>query len=144
MSNGEVKLKEAMHLFDVANGEDPNHEIWKNQTYPKELLYAQRMTNCLSEFAPDASEALQLATRCQHIQRWKIPRNAFPKDKPGYHAWRNQLKVFHAEQAGNLPAHHKDPFDRMLIAQAQAEGLQLISTDEHFSKYGINLFDAIK
>ena len=54
------------------------------------------------------------------------------------------ISLFHAEQAGNLPAHHKDPFDRMLIAQAQAEGLQLISTDEHFSKYGINLFDATK
>ncbi|MDG1733824.1 MAG: type II toxin-antitoxin system VapC family toxin [Thalassotalea sp.] len=54
------------------------------------------------------------------------------------------ISLFHAEQAGNLPTHHKDPFDRMLIAQAQSEGLQLISTDEHFSKYGINLFDAKK
>ena len=54
------------------------------------------------------------------------------------------ISLFHAEQAGSLPMHHKDPFDRMLIAQAQAEGLQLISTDEHFPKYGINLFDAKK
>ncbi len=54
------------------------------------------------------------------------------------------ISLFHAEQAGNLPTHHKDPFDRMLIAQAQAEGLQVISSDEHFPKYNINLFDAKK
>lgn len=54
------------------------------------------------------------------------------------------ISLFHAEQAGNLPTHHKDPFDRMLIAQAQAEGLQLLSSDVHFPKYNINLFDAKK
>lgn len=54
------------------------------------------------------------------------------------------ISLFHAEQAGNLPTHHKDPFDRMLIAQAQAEGLQIIYSDEHFPKYNINLFDAKK
>ena len=32
------------------------------------------------------------------------------------------LTFFHAEQAGKLPQHHRDPFDRMLVAQAQAEG----------------------
>ncbi len=54
------------------------------------------------------------------------------------------ISLFHAEQAGNLPTHHKDPFDRMLIAQAQAEGLLLVSTDEHFPSYGINIFNASK
>ena len=52
------------------------------------------------------------------------------------------ISLFHAQQAGKLPPHHKDPFDRMLIAQAQAEGLQLITQDEHFPKYGINLINA--
>ncbi|NQZ87314.1 MAG: type II toxin-antitoxin system VapC family toxin [Colwellia sp.] len=54
------------------------------------------------------------------------------------------ISVFHGEQAGQLPVHHKDPFDRMLIAQAQAEGLQIITKDEHFPSYGVSLIDATK
>lgn len=43
----------------------------------------------------------------------------------------------HAKTAGALPAHHADPFDRMLIAQAQAEGLTLITADRAFAAYGV-------
>ena len=39
------------------------------------------------------------------------------------------LTFQHAEQAGALPPHHRDPFDRMLIAQAQTEGLVLVTRD---------------
>lgn len=48
----------------------------------------------------------------------------------------------HAEQAGELPRHHGDPFDRMLIAQSQMEGLILVSADTVFSQYGIRLLNA--
>ncbi len=47
------------------------------------------------------------------------------------------LSLFHAEQAAMLPMHHRDPFDRMLIAQAQAEGLVLVTRDAHIRRYGI-------
>ena len=47
------------------------------------------------------------------------------------------VSVYHAEQAGGMPAHHRDPFDRMLIAQAQAEGLVLVSQDKQIAAYGI-------
>ena len=43
----------------------------------------------------------------------------------------------HGIRAGLLPAPHKDPFDRMLIAQAQAENLAIVSNDEIFDQYGI-------
>lgn len=43
----------------------------------------------------------------------------------------------HGELAGRLPLHHKDPFDRMLIAQAQAERLTLISNERLFDRYGV-------
>lgn len=46
------------------------------------------------------------------------------------------------EQAGRLPLHHKDPFDRMLIAQAQAEGLEILTKDEHLPAYGVKLINA--
>ncbi|MDW5500481.1 type II toxin-antitoxin system VapC family toxin [Pseudomonas lundensis] len=52
------------------------------------------------------------------------------------------MMVFHGQQAGQLPPYHQDPFDRMLIAQAQAEGLTLISADAAFPQYGIRVFDA--
>ena len=43
----------------------------------------------------------------------------------------------HARTAGELPAHHADPFDRMLIAQAHVDGLTLITADRAFAAYGV-------
>ena len=47
------------------------------------------------------------------------------------------LTFHHAEQAGKLPMHHRDPFDRFLIAQAQAEGLTLVTRDHHIPRYDV-------
>ena len=52
------------------------------------------------------------------------------------------ISFFHGEQAGALPALHRDPFDRMLIAQAQAEGLELLTADERIAAYGVRTVDA--
>ena len=52
------------------------------------------------------------------------------------------LTFLHAEQAGALPPHHGDPFDRMLVAQAQVEGLILVTRDAHISLYGIRTMNA--
>lgn len=52
------------------------------------------------------------------------------------------ITLFHGEQAGLLPEHHKDPFDRMLIAQAQAEGLVIITNDKKIARYNIRTMDA--
>lgn len=45
----------------------------------------------------------------------------------------------HAERAGSLPQHHRDPFDRMLVAQAQHEGLSIVTRDEAFGDYEVPL-----
>ena len=47
------------------------------------------------------------------------------------------LTFQHAEQAGSLPLHHRDPFDRFLIAQAQAEGLILVTRDGLMRRYDV-------
>jgi PIN domain nuclease of toxin-antitoxin system len=47
------------------------------------------------------------------------------------------ITLDHGQRAGNLPGAHRDPFDRMLIAQAQAEGLVLVSNEQTFDSYGI-------
>jgi PIN domain nuclease of toxin-antitoxin system len=43
----------------------------------------------------------------------------------------------HVLQAGVLPSHHKDPFDRLLIAQAKAEGLTMMTRDKQFGRYEV-------
>lgn len=96
------KFRSAIQLMDDANRADPNQETWEGQTYPKELLYAQRMTAHLDQFEPNASEALQLAARCQHICRWEIPRTNYPMTRLGYNQWRKQLQSFHAQKAGEI------------------------------------------
>ncbi len=52
------------------------------------------------------------------------------------------ITLAHAKQAGMLPPHHRDPFDRMLVAQALAEGLVLVTDDAHIPKYGVRTMPA--
>ena len=73
-----------------------------NAAVPAEVLYAQRMTAWLDRLYPDASEALRLAARAQHIRRWEIPRGSYPMDRAGYHRWRTALYTFHAETADSI------------------------------------------
>jgi PIN domain nuclease of toxin-antitoxin system len=52
------------------------------------------------------------------------------------------IDVVHAVTAGELPQHHKDPFDRMLVAQTQLENLTLVTNDAEIAKYEVELLDA--
>ena len=54
------------------------------------------------------------------------------------------ITLFHGDQAGLLPEHHKDPFDRMLVAQAQSDGLVIVTNDEKITQYNIRTMDAKK
>ena len=113
MIENQERFSRAMALFDAANAEDPNQD----EGQPKELLYAQRMTDMITRFAPDASEASQLAVRAQHIQRWKVPRNTYPMTKEGYHAWRTGLYTFQADTAGELM--HQAGYDDAMIERVK-------------------------
>lgn len=53
-----------------------------------------------------------------------------------------EISLQHGEAAGKLPAIHQDPFDRMLIAQAQLEGLVLVTRDQHIPKYAVQCLPA--
>jgi PIN domain nuclease of toxin-antitoxin system len=66
-----------------------------------------------------------------------------------YRQWMNQaitdmgvtvlpITVEYADVQGNLPKHHGDPFDRLIVAQAQVENMALVSADPGFDPYGIN------
>ena len=96
------KFAAALHRFDAENSRDPNREIADDISHPRELLYAQRLTDWVVRLAPEASEALRLAARCQHICRWESPRDAHPMTRAGYLKWRAGLKKFHAEKSGAI------------------------------------------
>ena len=52
------------------------------------------------------------------------------------------ISIAHGIAAGRLPRHHEDPFDRMLIAQALAEGLTIVTRDKRFADYGVPVLPA--
>ena len=88
----------AIRRIDEANACDPNLESGR----PRELLYAERLTAWVLKLRPDASEALRLAARCQHICRWESPRENYSMTRAGYLKWRADLKKFHAEKSGAI------------------------------------------
>ena len=52
------------------------------------------------------------------------------------------ISAAHADRAPDLPLHHRDPFDRMLVAQAQLESLVLVSADRSLRPYDVEIIDA--
>jgi len=112
------RFERAIAAFDAANAQDPNRETIDGQPQPRELVYSQRMTDCLARLAPEASEALQLAARCQHICRWTRPRADYPMTRAGYHRWRTALAQFHAEKAAAIL--HEAGYDEPTIARVRS------------------------
>ncbi len=93
MAEADDRLTRAIERFDALNAQDP---------YGRELTYARRMTQWLLKLEPHASQPLQLAARAQHLMRWSIPRDSFPKDRAGYIRWRTTLYDFHADRAAEV------------------------------------------
>jgi hypothetical protein len=97
-----ARFERAVRRFDEENARDPNQESEAGATYPREWLYARRLSEWIQRLRPDASEVLRLAARCQHLCRWTIPRDSYPATRAGYLKWRNDLKAFHARRAGEI------------------------------------------
>jgi hypothetical protein len=102
MSQKQSIYQEARALIDAANSADPNQVTADGKEWPKELLYSERMSNMLERYKPDADNAMKLAIRAQHIERWKSPRNAYPMDRIGYLKWRKDLYKIQANRAAEL------------------------------------------
>lgn len=91
-------LAHVLAAIDAANSADPKSE----DGAPAARLYGERMSAMLALFQPDASDLVKIAARGQHIERWSLPRDAYPAGKAGYYAWRNAAKKMHAERVGAL------------------------------------------
>ena len=96
------RFEAALRRFEEENSHDPNLETVNGISHPRELLYAQRLTDWVLRLCPAASEELRLAARGQHICRWEIPRQSYPMTRAGYLQWRAALKKFHAQKTGDL------------------------------------------
>ncbi len=102
MSVKNPRLDQAIQAFDAIHREDPKKVIFGEEELPWSLHYHERLTHWVKYLAPDASEALLLAARCQHLRRWTIPRDSYPMNKSGYKQWRKTLAQSHAREAGRV------------------------------------------
>lgn len=96
------RFSEALRRFDAENERDPHKELVDGVPVPHEWIDAQRLYAWVLKLRPEASEALRLAARCQHICRWALPRDSYQMTRTGYHQWRVQLRKLHAEISGRI------------------------------------------
>lgn len=89
----------ARQLIDAAHAADPHRAA---DGRPAELVYAERMENWVGRVAAEPTPLLRLAARCQHLERWSVPRASFPEGKVGYLTWRKSLYMKQAERARAL------------------------------------------
>jgi len=89
----------ARELIDAAHAADPTIGP---DGQPAELVYAGRIEAWVVKLIPDASPILRLAARCQHLERWSVPRASFPDGKVGYLNWRKSLYAKQAARAKEL------------------------------------------
>ena len=95
-------LDQVFAAIDAANAKDPGRDPETRE--PAALLYGHRMSGRLAQLLPGAEDALAIAVRGQHIERWTIPRSAYPLDRVGYLLWRNELKDHHARRLAEIMA----------------------------------------
>ncbi|MSU51578.1 MAG: DUF4202 domain-containing protein [Opitutus sp.] len=88
----------ARTLIDAAHAADPHRAA---DGRAAELVYGERVERWVVRLGPDASPALRLAARAQHLERWLVSRANFPEGKAGYLAWRRSLYI---KQAGRARA----------------------------------------
>lgn len=96
------KFVAVITAIDAVNAEDPRKTNVDGVEHPYESAYAERMTETMQRMYPEASELLRIAARAQHIRRWQIPRDTFPRNKEGYQKWRLGMRQLHAELAGDI------------------------------------------
>lgn len=89
----------ARELIDQAHSGDPKKAT---DGRPAELVYGERVESWVARLVPEAGPVLRLAARCQHLERFLVPRSTYPDGKAGYHAWRRMLYTRQAERAREL------------------------------------------
>jgi hypothetical protein len=100
------RFQAAITDIDAANALDPRQDNVAGTLRPREVLYSERMSECLAQVYPEASEVLRIAARAQHICRWQIPRDRYPLGRDGYNAWRSACRDHHAALTSVIMRRH--------------------------------------
>jgi tRNAThr (cytosine32-N3)-methyltransferase len=88
--------RRARELIDQAHAADPSRTA---DGRPAELAYADNIEKWVVRIVAEAPPLVRLAARCQHLERWSVPRGSFPLGRAGYLAWRRSLYTKQAERA---------------------------------------------
>lgn len=112
------RFENALRQFDEENGRDPNRQLLQGEQVPRELVYAQWLTEWVLRLDPGASESLRLAARSAHLCRWSIARDTYPMNRAGYLRWRQELKTFHATKVGEIL--REIGYDETMVTRVQA------------------------
>ncbi len=110
-------------------------ESEKLKRYPYEAI-----ANSENEIFVSAISGLEIAIKSS-LGKLKVPNSlgALVEEAGFTHL---PVTFFHGEQAGHLPVYHRDPFDRILVAQAQVEKLILITRDSQIMQYDVSIIEA--
>lgn len=99
-------LDATLAAIDNANTDDPRKLVVDGAERPFELVYAERMSARLEALYPEASDLLQIAARAQHLRRWEIARDDFPRSRRGYSDWRKTARIHHVALVGAIMRDH--------------------------------------
>ncbi len=100
---------------------------------------ARRAIEQAGEVFVSAASAWEIMTKWRSGKQPEFGQlaNSFIRVAEAHGFFQLAVSVEHALQAASLPMHHRDPFDRMLIAQGLMEGLPIVTPDSIFDEYGI-------
>ncbi len=103
---------------------------------------ARQMIQFASEVRFSAASAWEIAIKVG-IGKLTLPRNADIAAELAHSGFvALPVEIVHADEVRRLPALHRDPFDRLLVAQARVEALTLVTADRQLAKYGVAVADA--
>jgi hypothetical protein len=97
-----LRLDEALAAIDAANSADPNRVDWQGEARPRAQLQGRLATEWLARLSPDPTDAVVLAARAHHLERWAIARDSYPEGRAGYLRWRRALKQHSAARLAAL------------------------------------------
>lgn len=114
--------------------------LWSNGAPEKLNRQATTiLSSSSSEVYLSAASSWEIAIKfALHTLRLPTPPSQFVPDALRILSIRSlEISHFHSLAAGELPPHHRDPFDRMLIAQARSEQMVLLTADKVFANYNV-------
>jgi hypothetical protein len=112
-----ARFEAAAARFDDAHRDDPRVVERDGAVVPWSVVYHERLAAWVERLAPQATEPLRLAARCQHIRRWTLPREGFEPGAAGYKRWRATLARQHADDAERVLA--EVGYDGAVIARVR-------------------------